>query len=138
MTLQSTNIGPNPQVPGTVQEVYIPDQLIAGNLHLVTDTVTLLSGSGVIARGTVLGRITASGKYIPSLPAAVDGSQNPVAIASDTVDATSADQLAGAYFTGEFSQIAIVYTTWTLAALKAALANQTIYLKSTVIAADPT
>lgn len=47
--------GDNPQQPMIAAETYIPDQLIAGNLKLVTETVTL-TGSAALPRGTVLGR----------------------------------------------------------------------------------
>jgi hypothetical protein len=57
MTLSVTNVGDNPQQPGIQADAYIPDQLIAGNLKLVTDTVTIKSGADLV-RGTVLGQIT--------------------------------------------------------------------------------
>ncbi|MFZ6690236.1 head decoration protein [Undibacterium sp. SXout20W] len=56
MTLMVNNLGDNPQQPGTYAEAYIPDQLIAGNLKLVTATVIL--GAGTLQRGTVLGQQT--------------------------------------------------------------------------------
>lgn len=45
--------------------------------------ITLLAGSGStrdLKTGTVLGKITASGKYIPVVEGASDGSQTPAAI----------------------------------------------------------
>jgi hypothetical protein len=54
--------------------------------------VTILSGSGVLASGTILGRVTASGKYIQFLDTAVDGSEVPVGVLRNMVDATSADR----------------------------------------------
>lgn len=57
MTLTVTPIGDNPQVPGVTGYSYIPDQLIAGNLKLVTSPV-VVSGTGVLPRGTVLGQKT--------------------------------------------------------------------------------
>lgn len=56
MSLTVNSLGENPQQPGISAEAFIPDQLIAGNLKLVTDVGTL--GSGTLARGTVLGRQT--------------------------------------------------------------------------------
>jgi len=51
------------------------------NTELFNDVVTVNEASGVTYKvGTVLGKITASGKYIVSKQAAADGSQNPVAI----------------------------------------------------------
>ena len=59
------------------------------------DQITLAAGSGVLVTGTVLGRITASGKYVPVVAGASDGSQTAVAILFDqSVDTTAADQPA--------------------------------------------
>lgn len=55
------------------------------------EEVLIASGAGVVQTGTVLGKITASGKYKPVTAAANDGSQNAAGILLDTVDATSAD-----------------------------------------------
>jgi hypothetical protein len=62
---------------------------LPGNLS--RDNVTIVSGAGVLVAGTVLGKITASGKYTTSLLASSDGSEDPVAILINDVDATSAD-----------------------------------------------
>ncbi|OYW56788.1 MAG: hypothetical protein B7Y80_01515 [Hyphomicrobium sp. 32-62-53] len=51
----------------------------------------IVSGSGVLRTGTVLGKITASGKYAPLDPAASNGAQNAAAIVLNLVDATAAD-----------------------------------------------
>lgn len=55
------------------------------------DTITIASGAGIIAPMTVLGRVTVTGKYIPSAVGASDGSQVAVAINLRGGDATSAD-----------------------------------------------
>lgn len=47
--------------------------------------------SGVIPAGTVLGRITASGKMVRLAPAASDGSQHAAGVLYDNIDATAAD-----------------------------------------------
>ena len=52
------------------------DKLFGGPAPIVERKITVLSGQN-LTRGAVLGKITASGKYILSLSAAVDGS--PVA-----------------------------------------------------------
>lgn len=52
---------------------------------------TILSGSGKLDAGTVLGRVTASGKLKPATAAGADGGQTAVAILAYAVDATSAD-----------------------------------------------
>jgi len=59
MTLSVNFVGDNPQTPGIAAETYIPDQLIAGNLKLVTDTVSI-GGSAVLQRGSLLGQSSLS------------------------------------------------------------------------------
>ena len=81
-----------------------PTPLIAGDHPLTHRPVTIVSGQGKLARGTLLGRITSGGKYVKSLSASEDGSEKPVAILADDVDATSGDAVGPAYFEGEFFQ----------------------------------
>jgi len=59
--------------------------------HLSRETVTIGGGGGVVEAGTVLGVITASGKYVPSPAAGTDGSQVAKAINGYRVDATGGD-----------------------------------------------
>jgi len=56
------------------------------------DEVTLTVGAdATIVAGTVLGKITASGKYIVQLAAGADGSQTPAAILYANVSGNSED-----------------------------------------------
>ena len=55
------------------------------------ETVTLVSGAGKLAPGTVLGRITTGGKYTQLAPAASNGSQNAAGILWAEADASTAD-----------------------------------------------
>lgn len=57
---------------------------------LSRDKIVLITGQN-LAAGTVLGRITASGKYTILAPAAVDGSQTAAAILGAATNATAAD-----------------------------------------------
>lgn len=50
----TTSYGDNAQIPSANSSVYLPDQLIAGNEHLVTDNATI-NGSVALKRGTVMG-----------------------------------------------------------------------------------
>lgn len=50
------NYTDNAFAPGMTSDAYLPDQLIAGDLKLVTDTVTL-TGAAALARGAVLGPV---------------------------------------------------------------------------------
>jgi hypothetical protein len=72
---------------------------------------TIVSGAGIIQRGTVLGKITASGKLTTSLSAASDGSQTPYALAAETVDATSADADTIVYLGGTFNSNKLILGT---------------------------
>lgn len=142
MTLTATSVGNNPMAPGIAAEIYVPDQLIAGVFQPVTQPITVLSGQGVLKRGTVIGRVTASGKYIKSVATANDGSQTSIVVLADDVDATSADALGGAYFTGEFNTNAVIYdASWTIAALQVAGRAFSLFFKQVSAAlsnADPT
>lgn len=64
------------------------------------EAITIVSGAGDLKVGTVLGKITASGKYTPSSTGAADGSQTAVAVLLDNVDATSADKVANVLIRG--------------------------------------
>lgn len=111
---------------------YTPDNLIAGDYPIRTKKVTLVSGQNVV-RGTVLGVITASGKYTTSLAAAEDGSQNVFAVAAESVNATSGDQEIVVYLTGDFNQDQLVFGTGhTAATTEAALRDLGIILHNPV------
>lgn len=58
---------------------------------LSRDTITIVSGAGVVSPGTVLGKITASGKYKPYDDSYTDGAETADAINFYEIDATSAD-----------------------------------------------
>jgi hypothetical protein len=66
--------------------------LSEGNGQISREAAIVASGSGVIAPGTVLGRLTSGGKLVPSPATGSDGSQTAVAVALYGCDATSADQ----------------------------------------------
>lgn len=54
------------------------------------DKVTIISGQN-LAIGTVVGKITASGKYTILAPAAIDGSEVAAGIMTAAVDASAGD-----------------------------------------------
>jgi len=51
----------------------------------------IASGAGVLKPGAVMGKVTATGKYVPFAPAAADGSETAAAILYEGCDATAAD-----------------------------------------------
>lgn len=73
---------------GRVTAAYI---LTEANGLRSRDAAKMASGAGKVEPGAVLGKITASGKFVPHAPAANDGSQTAVAINYAAVDATAAD-----------------------------------------------
>ncbi|MFT9360083.1 head decoration protein [Acetobacter okinawensis] len=117
-------------LPASQQVVFVPDQLIAGNLKLVTSTVTFAAGNTLV-RGQVVGQVTASGNYIPSVATATDGSQVPCGIVVDTVDASAAAAQGAIYEMGEFNSNYMAFdASWTLATLTKALRQFSIFVKT--------
>lgn len=110
-------------------ETFTPDKLLAGDYPAVTDIVVIDTGN--LVRGTLLGKITATGKYIKCDSAAVDGSQAPACILAEDADATSADVNATVYLSGAFNQSAVTFGgTDTAATHRVALRDLNIYLKA--------
>jgi len=71
--------------------------LSEGHGTVSREVVTIASGEGVLEAGTVLGKVTATGKYVASPNASVsgkEGAETAVAILGYQVDATSADAKA--------------------------------------------
>lgn len=122
------NFQPKYESVGTFQ----PDRLIANDLPLVTRSIVVASGQN-LARGTLLGRITASGKYGISATAASDGSQTGVAILAEDVDASDGDVTSLAYEAGSFNSGAMTFGTGhTAASVEASLRVLGIFLKTSV------
>lgn len=61
---------------------------------------TITVASGALEPGTVLGKITASGKYAAHDPAAIDGTETAVAVLWGKADATGGDVPAVALIRG--------------------------------------
>lgn len=117
-----------------VEGTYTPDRLHAGDFPIRTRNVTIISGQNLV-RGTVLGKITASGKYNKSLSAAVDGSQTPIAILAEDIDASGGDKTGVIYISGDFNQDALtIGTAHTIASITDGLRDLSIYLHNPVSA----
>jgi pantothenate kinase type III len=122
-----------PQYPRTISEAYAVDKLVAGLTQLVSINKTLISGQN-LARGTVVGVITTSGKITQSLSASADGSQTPYGILADDYDATGADRAnCAVYVKGEFNENAVILGTGhTIASVREGLRDAGIFLKPAV------
>ena len=71
---------------------FVPDNLIAnGSIDQTLKGITVLTGQGILKRGSVLGIITAGAKGKLVAKASVDGSQVAKYILADDIDNTAAD-----------------------------------------------
>lgn len=109
------------------------DILFAGEFPRVSELATITGGN--YAKGTILGKITASGKYTICVPTAeggtADGSETACAILAEATDSSSADKSAVIYLTGEFNATALTAGTGnTVAGLKESLRAKSIFLKT--------
>jgi head decoration protein D len=64
------------------------------NFYRSRGRVTIAAGAGQLAFGTVLGRISSSGLYVPSPASATDGSDIACAILFEDTDASGAANVA--------------------------------------------
>jgi len=87
---------------------FTPDRLLAGTDELITDQGILISGQNTV-RGTVLGKIAASGKLTKCVSTATDGSQFPCCIQAADCDAASGDKTVPIYLAGEFTDNAVIF-----------------------------
>jgi hypothetical protein len=72
MSLIVTPFGDNTSVPFAGAETYIPDQLIAGDFKLVTQSVNITGGVN-LSRGTVLGMVSGGSEGLIGTPVAASG-----------------------------------------------------------------
>ena len=108
------------------------DNLLSGDFPIVTESVTIISGQD-LKRGAILGKITASGKYILSASAAGDGSEVPSLVLSKDTDASAGDTIAPTYASGEFNQNQVILGVGhTIASIKAGLKALSIFLQDTI------
>lgn len=123
--------GQNQWQPGMTSDVFIPDQLISGPLQVVTDGLaTIAKAAAALKRGTIMGKVTATGAYIKCVKTASDGSQIPVAILVDDIDTTAADKRGGVYLMGEFNERSIIFdASWTLEGLRTAMRSVSIFIR---------
>ena len=87
---------------------YKPKAFFASDFPRETGEVVLAAGM-FYPEGSVLGKVTASGKCTLAAAAASDGSQNLYGILAEDVDATDGDRTSIAYLTGCFAQQRLTY-----------------------------
>lgn len=105
-----------------------PDNLLAGDFPRVARLVTVTGGNYI--RGTVLGKITASGKYCTAVSSKTDGTQTPFCILAENVNAGTEDKQAVVYFTGEFNSASLTFdSSFTVATITEKLHEKSIFVK---------
>ena len=87
--------------------LYVPENAIVGTMPVYSEPETFASGALVAAR-TVVGRVTATKKLVKAVKTATDGSQNPIGIAVQAVDASTADAVGPVYKAGVFDPTKLV------------------------------
>ncbi len=114
-----------------------PTSPYAGGDDFAHRTGLLISGSNasgsVTSKMTLVGVITASGKFKKCVADADDGSQNPVGFTADDVDASVADATCNVYEEGQFAwEMINVDDSWTMTDLNRAFeaASRDIYIRS--------
>ncbi|ETT31311.1 hypothetical protein C161_27060 [Paenibacillus sp. FSL R5-192] len=91
--------------PGQINTQEFVEVLASTDLQArIPGGVLLAQGSGVIKKGTVLGRVTVTNKFVPYLSSASDGSQVAVCILDNDQDTTLTDMGASAWIAGIFTE----------------------------------
>lgn len=75
------------------------------------DVVTIKAGAGKLETGTVLGKITATGKYVPCDLAAEDGSEVPAVLLKDYTDASGSADVKAVAIVG-FAEVVMAELTF--------------------------
>lgn len=106
-----------------------PDNLLAGDFPRVAMLATLTGGN--YQRGEVLGKIKTSGKYTKAIADGTDGSETPIAILAESVNAENEDKQGIIYFTGEFNADSLSYDSgFTVENLADKLREKSIFIRN--------
>ena len=105
------------------------DNLLAGEFPRIAELATVSGGK--YARGTILGKITASGICTICTSAATDVAKYAYAVLSEAGDSSLEDKQAVVYLTGEFNAVALtVGSGLTVDGLKDVLRAKSIFIKN--------
>lgn len=106
------------------------DGLIAGDFPLVTDTETVLTGLD-LERGTLMGKITATGQIQACDHTASDGSETPFGVLAEDIDTSGGAATGLIYLTGIFDSSKLTFGGSTaIADVKDAMRNVNLYAKT--------
>lgn len=113
-----------------VEGTFIPDKLY--DRFSVRRKVTIAQGAAY-QRGTLMGKVTATGKWVVSTAAATDGSQDPRGVLLHDADATAGDVEAIVGRVGRCSKSAVILGAGhTLASVDDALIDRGIILETSI------
>lgn len=84
-------------------------QLITGDEPALVAEVETAGAATTFAAFTVVGRITATGLIVASVPGAADGSEDPIGITVTAKAATAGDEDVEVYVAGVFNPEALTY-----------------------------
>ena len=82
-------------------EAYNYDDITSGSDQIATTSATIASGQ-VLPKFTPIGQVTATARFVKSDPAATDGSETPVYLTAQAVDATGGDKKSQGFKAGTF------------------------------------
>ncbi|RMH85217.1 head decoration protein [Pseudomonas sp. AOB-7] len=116
-------------MPNPTRSTYTPDHLIAGDFPQVKESGVIAAGQQ-LARGAVLGKVTADGQYKLSLAAAADGSEVPVVVLDADIDTTGGAAPGPLLLTGEVLGSGLTLGAGhTVASVKAALRLLSLFVR---------
>lgn len=105
------------------------DEIDTGQIPLVSEPIVVASGQGELPRGSVLGKVAATGKFTLSEADAEDGSENPICVLATAVISGVSDVKSAGYVMGQFIFEALtVGNGHDLASLRAAWACSPLFI----------
>lgn len=114
----------------TITDSVTYDNLLLGDLPLISEEMEIAQ-SQTLVRGTVVGKITASGYYVACAHDAVDGSQTPIGVLMSDVTTTTAELPGTMYVFGLFNEDDLTFGgTSTIADLRDAMRLAGLYVKA--------
>lgn len=117
----------------TITDSLTYDGLISGEWPRHTETVTVTDGQ-TLARGAVVGVVTATGNVVACDHTAVDGSQTPFGVMVEAVTASGSTEPGLVYDFGMFDGSKLTFGgTSTLADLKAAMKAVNLYVNTLTV-----
>lgn len=79
-----------------------PSAILASSEGVIVEPITVKSGQGVLAIGTLVARDTVTGKYVAYNNGGSYGADVAMGVLADKVDATSSDKLVAMYVRAYF------------------------------------